>query len=747
MGFFNQTNGFRAVGGGGGVPVESHPDDFPDNPSDGDKAILLRPDESGRVFVYDGTNSVWKPYTVSTYPDAEARIIGGDPPTVHTSTRDTSFEKTSKGGYGWTDQFSKRVIQLEGNSLEVIENTSVAYFLDWQDSGSETNLYKTTDGGDNWELQNEILPDEINVGWEIFFKDEQVGYLLGSTQDPNLFKTTDGGSTWSNADTGGSYTLGSIDLISGDGSQIRSYTYDTSTLTDPQTVWTDDGGSTWNVGQASFGIPWPNILWTDYSTAFSWETYPDFDKNGELYRTTDKGDNWSLVFTFTDSNDNEERLFTMGVSSYGLWMITDKDLWLSDDGGDTWTKTGGNTWPVDSGLRPQMEWTGGGKGWIYYDTGTDTSNYIQYTTDGSNWNSYQMDDGHTARGTTFQFFDDSNGLFGILPASYGGQGILRVANTKTGGESASSWVDQPIEFINGTVSYDADIVSKDEGWFVGDSHIVHYKNGGSDVTYEAVGREDTASGTNDLVKGDKRVTSVSFINSSEGWALVRDNSTSDTNDVPYLIYTSDGGSTWEKIYTFSNYDEANIYRLMGVHEVEFIDSSEGWVSISRDETSDVGDTFHDILKTTDGGSSWSVLTDTPNPLTKIEFINSSEAIGRSDERNLRFSDDGGSSWTTKNPPIGVVNFSFLNHDYGWVCGINGDGIYKTEDGGDNWTSLGSPIYDIYSIHFKNFTEGWVGGIDQVAHTVDGGKTFEVISTDKQNFNDRANFGIHTIQGF
>lgn len=142
-------------------------------------------------------------------------------------------------------------------------------------------IYKTTDGGDNWNLNYQ---DNIHY-CSVQFMDDNVGFAVGNEYPENLYlaKTIDGGLNWN------------------------------KTL-----VALEDGN--------------PIIKMVNATTGFIVAEY-----SSNIYKTTDGGDNWNIVF-----NDS--------TSSYPVWDISFSDelngfagyisnkILITSDGGNTWSK-------------------------------------------------------------------------------------------------------------------------------------------------------------------------------------------------------------------------------------------------------------------------------------------------------------------------------------------------------------------------------------------------------------------------
>ncbi|RPI75116.1 MAG: hypothetical protein EHM47_03510, partial [Ignavibacteriales bacterium] len=72
--------------------------------------------------------------------------------------------------------------------------------------------------------------------------------------------------------------------------------------------------------------------------------------------------------------------------------------------------------------------------------------------------------------------------------------------------------------------------------------------------------------------------------------------------------------------------------------------------------------------------------------------------------------DGGENWSEKNSGTNNVlrSIYFTSHNTGYVCGEAGT-VLKTTDGGDNWTDIFPGITNFSSIYFVDENLGYLAG--------------------------------------
>jgi photosystem II stability/assembly factor-like uncharacterized protein len=222
-----------------------------------------------------------------------------------------------------------------------------------------------------------------------------------------------------------------------------------------------------------------------------------------------------------------------------------------------------------------------------------------------------------------------------------------------------------------------------------------------------------------------------------------------------LYQTADGGLTWKSIS--SPFSEG---------EIQFLDVNNGWVL--ADLGVGAGSNAVAVYQTTDGGTTWSQkYINDPNAANAGESLpvgglKSGIApvdmqtafvygvIYKSGTVYLYRTDDGGENWSdvTLPLPVGTENFDlgidagqmkFVTLNDGFiVVRLTGDtpqaAVYVTHDGGDNWELIQSPIPDGGSADFVSAQETVIYNGSQFYVTRDAAHTWSVIPPDV-NFGD------------
>lgn len=148
----------------------------------------------------------------------------------------------------------------------------------------------------------------------------------------------------------------------------------------------------------------------------------------------------------------------------------------------------------------------------------------------------------------------------------------------------------------------------------------------------------------------------------------------------YIIKSTDSGNTWQ-------YFDMSAYATNLV-EILFVTENLGYVS-GTDSDGGV------ILKTTDGGTTWTKIYGSGIEYEYVwkmqildgnKFFCSIESVAPNSGKLLK-SLNGGVTWETKDfPDVDVQAVGFVSATKGWMGGHN-TGFYETNNGGETWTDL------------------------------------------------------------
>jgi len=224
----------------------------------------------------------------------------------------------------------------------------------------------------------------------------------------------------------------------------------------------------------------------------------------------------------------------------------------------------------------------------------------------------------------------------------------------------------------------------------------------------------------DLPWDDFYINDIDFLDDNLGFM---------TGNHKSLLLSSDGGENWSII------DSSIANKNM--HKIFFVDDSTGWACGSEGY----------VLKTTDRGNTWAdASANTPVDLRAIHFIDRDHgwAVGGSwvyiTPTNYYFSNvycrttDGGDSWAVSASSAGTQQNAvfFINSQKGWSAG-NGGLIFATSDGGVVWDTISTIDASdyIYDIVFRDEQIGYaVGGTgpEVIYRTSDGGNNWTKVQS-------------------
>lgn len=233
--------------------------------------------------------------------------------------------KTTNGGNSW--YYAQNV--PGGGEINFID-TNNAFILE---AGSPFKLWSTSDGGNSW--VNVSSAGGAYIG-DMSFADADNGWISGS--GATIRRTTNGGVSWSNQNLGVATNLsaGVVDFVNidtgycgggyGGGSGFIQYTY--------------NGGVTWNSGSLPSTAHILGFSFVNAQIGYSVTT------GGEVWKTTDAGQNWSVVNSIPTPewleniySFDEDTLYVLARDSYSSanGEIGIGYLYKSEDAGASWT--------------------------------------------------------------------------------------------------------------------------------------------------------------------------------------------------------------------------------------------------------------------------------------------------------------------------------------------------------------------------------------------------------------------------
>ncbi len=314
----------------------------------------------------DGTN-IWTTTTTAVGPVFAIVIDPSNPNVMYTGSSTLGVYKTTDGGVTWT------AVNTGLSNIAVISmaistsNPQVVYA--GTNPGTNDGVYKTTDGGGNWtRLVTGI--QETARGIQAIVVDptnSDVAYIAvfdGLTDSPvGLYKTTDGGNNWNPSVNGiGSiknFLALAIDPINPNNVYVGT-SFTVTTQLGPSTIYksTDAGGSWVEINN---GLPTDptdinpvrtlSVSSADPNVIIAGFFMNSADLLGGIYVSTDGGASWTrkwdgapqiqgLLLRSSAIKPGSTQEFYVGLD---ISTVTNIGVWGTTDGGTTWTSFNGGT--------------------------------------------------------------------------------------------------------------------------------------------------------------------------------------------------------------------------------------------------------------------------------------------------------------------------------------------------------------------------------------------------------------------
>ncbi|MCC6600688.1 MAG: T9SS type A sorting domain-containing protein [Crocinitomicaceae bacterium] len=264
-----------------------------------------------------------------------------------------------------------------------------------------------------------------------------------------------------------------------------------------------------------------------------------------------------------------------------------------------------------------------------------------------------------------------------------------------------------------------------------------------------------------LTNSNNNVRKIVFKDASNGFL---------TTNGAYTIYkTTDGGATWNFSSAFSMDTPANdfifvdvntgLLALSGGDIVRTADGGNSWTAVYNGSIPLFGFVFTDaqngycvgddgtILRTTDGGANWSDISLTGISLSLTGGRSTSSETLFMGESGMRVRGTGDtftieSEWSVGHGTLFALGFYDENNGIvgGSVSDFSEGIALRTNDGGNSWKRISLPsIADIFDVHYVSATDVYLlgqntgfGTIPTIFHSTDGGLNFSEYTVNTNN---------------
>ena len=211
-----------------------------------------------------------------------------------------------------------------------------------------------------------------------------------------------------------------------------------------------------------------------------------------------------------------------------------------------------------------------------------------------------------------------------------------------------------------------------------------------------------------------------------------------------LFITTDGGTSWRETVIFRPADLRNNTPVF--LSIRFADKKRGLaIGSILNAQGNVIDSL--VMRTTDGGETWSRLTvPFKGELFHLDFNGSSHGWIVGDSGLILATTDGGDSWRVQQSgvSVGLYNIDFRDDYEGYAVGQAGT-ILRTENGGASWQRVRSPFPGaLMRVDFADDKNGWiVGHRGMILRSTDRGLTWAKV----ESASDKNLYGLYIVKRY
>jgi len=457
-----------------------------------------------------------------------------------------------------------------------------------------------------------------------------------------------------------------------------------------------------------------------------------------ILSTEDGGNTWETQLSSND--DFFRRLFF--VDENEGWALGWEYIYHTTDAGNTWEQQNS---PSHTGEFNDVFFLNSDIGWIVGGYKT-----VMKTTDGGNtWTKIMNTSAGDIGFKSVVFYDELNGCV------VGNQNGLRNSITMVTTDGGITWIETTLPDCDGLTK----IIIKDSltGWACGYS-------GALLVTYD---RGNTWIDKSDLYFSS--IKDICFFDDNNGVLL----------ENYYARLTFDGGNTWDSTVSLapssgqrslSSWDYNKVIAVGSAGSIsKSVDGGSSWQRVSKGLVENINQigffnaldgfgiteawTDGDLIRTTDGGNTWSFDTIVENGSFYRMHVQGSICFLLNDSSQIMKTTNSGSDWELLDVPnlsSYYYDMKFVNDNIGYLSSNDGL-LLKTIDGGHTWADKSIDTdYSLRSMFLLNESYGWI--LDDVARVIlrtsNGGNSWDFAFLDDiYHFQPSSIFFIDENEGF
>ena len=267
----------------------------------------------GNIFKTTNHGLNWMAITSGALPQFSSDIFYGiyfvdnSTGTVVGSSANGCIYRTTDGGLSWVMQGD--VNCFNGYKRDVFFTNALTGII------VGDGMQKTTNGGNNWYYVDVVTPGLQKV----LFINEQTGFSLGG---PRILSTTNMGSNWSVKFQSWGMFLHDIDFYGN-----KAFAVGESTIV----LSSSDQGESWNIKNTGLG---GNYL-LNAIQLLNDSTLIISEKNGKLFKSTNSGNNWRIVFSDSTLTINN---MCFGDALTGIVACNKGLILKTTNSGENWVK-------------------------------------------------------------------------------------------------------------------------------------------------------------------------------------------------------------------------------------------------------------------------------------------------------------------------------------------------------------------------------------------------------------------------